>query len=38
MMEYNTFLIVGATVGVSIVLTVAIMWCFFEETEKQKKD
>ena len=30
-------LIVGQTVVVCIIATVAIMWCFFEEGEKKEK-
>ena len=36
-MEYQTMLIVGQTVVVCIIATVAIMWCFFEEAEAAVK-
>ena len=37
-MEYQTMIIVGQTVVVCIIATVAIMWCFFEEGKKEKQD
>ena len=38
-MEWNTAVVVAQTVAVSILITAAIMWCFFEEIQtKEKKD
>ena len=31
-------IILGQTVVACLFVTVGIMWCFFEEEEKQKKD
>jgi hypothetical protein len=38
MMEYDQMVIVGYTIVASLVVTVGIMWCFFEEGEKLKKE
>jgi len=37
-MEYETAIIVGQTILVSLVVTVGIMFCCFTEEEKLKKD
>jgi len=37
-MEWDTIVIVAQTVGAAMLVTVAIMWCFFEEAEKVKKE
>ena len=37
-MEYQTVIIVAQTILASIVVTAGIMYCFFQEAEKEKKD
>jgi len=37
-MDYDTIVIIGQTVLLSIAITVGIMYCFFEEGEKLKKE
>ena len=37
-MEWETIVILAQTVAVAMIVTVGIMWCFFEEAEKVKKD
>jgi len=37
-MEWETIVILVQTVLVCLAVTVGIMWCFFEEAEKVKKD
>ena len=38
MMEYQTMVILAQTVVGCIFVTIGIMYCFFEEAEKEKQD
>jgi len=38
MMEWETIVILAQTVFVCMIVTAGIMYCFFEEAEKIKKD